>query len=78
MANCDMAVKVVEVKNYVLSLSEQEAGALLDILANVGGDPEYSNRKYVDSMYEALLRAKVKSLNSQFEDSKRSLHFKDN
>lgn len=37
-----------------LTLTEEEAGTLVAILRNVGGDPEKSRRRHADSISNAL------------------------
>lgn len=45
---------VVPVKSFVLSLSEDEARTLRDILGRVGGDQDFSRRKHVQEVYNML------------------------
>jgi hypothetical protein len=52
MANATVEVtKSVTVK---LTVSEEEAQTLRDILANVGGDPKKSQRKHANNISNAL------------------------
>ena len=45
---------VVPVRKFILSLSEDEARTLRDILGRVGGDPNYSRRKHKQVIFNAL------------------------
>lgn len=50
----------LELKNiptYVLTLSNDEAKALSEVIARIGGSPEKSQRKHIDSIAEALTSA---------------------
>lgn len=48
--------KVVKetVNHYTLTMTLDEAQALMDILAKIGGHPEKSRRRYMQAIYEAL------------------------
>lgn len=40
--------------NVVLTLSREEAEAVIDVLGMVGGPPKVTRRKYTDAVYYAL------------------------
>lgn len=43
-----------EVTRVTLQLSADEADALSAVLAGIGGDPHYSPRKHIGSVFDAL------------------------
>lgn len=43
------------VTGYSLTLSEQEAQALVDVLSKIGGDPYCSSRKHTQAVLDALM-----------------------
>ncbi len=55
-----------------LTLNPLEAGVLVKVLANVGGDPSRSFRKYTESIYLALGAADIEAVKA---DTKGSIYF---
>lgn len=49
--------KKTSVRRFALDLSEDEAGALLDVLHRVGGSPVKSARRHMSAISGALYRA---------------------
>lgn len=43
-----------DVETFHLTLSKEEAKLLCRVLRKVGGHPDHSDRKYSDSIYDAL------------------------
>lgn len=70
MAYAKKQEKVVEVrKTYILTLDENEAQALYDVLAKVGGDRDYSRRKFIDSIYTCLFETGLRHNLQDMQDS---------
>ena len=51
---------VIVDKGISLSLTNEEAQVLIDILAKVGGHSDFSRRKHADSVYYALSKVGFK------------------
>jgi hypothetical protein len=52
MSKCEKIQKIVD--SYKLELSQEELDTLYLITRLIGGDPEYSNRKYMDSIKKKI------------------------
>lgn len=58
MAKAKVTTQVLEL---TLTLDGNEAQFLADLLANVGGDPEYSRRRYADVITASLRDVGIRS-----------------
>jgi hypothetical protein len=55
--------------SVTLTLTGKEAETLVGILGRVGGSPDNSDRKYVDSIYKALSGCAIEYNGSELDDS---------
>lgn len=57
---------VVQKYNIVLTLDQNEAETLLAITGKIGGEPERTRRRFVDSIRRALILAGVNTVDTKF------------
>ena len=55
----EQVIPAVTEEKIVLELSKEEAETLQEILARIGGSPEFSPRKHCDSVHSALNNAGI-------------------